>query len=119
MIDIYHSRRINFIKCHWYERDESVNDLSKYALEKKPVGSFYARLYSPDSRSNQDLANSFRFSENTLTIVTDDEVDGLKENCVVSCMGEAYVATNVQREIHLKESQYGRGHYTVYISLRR
>lgn len=118
-IDIYHSRRTNFVKCYYYKRDEKVNDLSKYVLTKKPEGIFYARLYSPNSRQNQDVVNTFRFSENSLTIVTEDDVNDLVENNVVLYNGKAYVVINVQRELHLKESQYGGEHYTTYISLRK
>lgn len=118
-IDIYHSRRINFTKCLYYKRNESINDLSKYVLLEKPEGHFYARLYSPNSRQNQDIANTFRFSENSLTLVTEDDVDELKENNIVLYNGKAYVVMGVQRELHLKESQYSGEHYTTYISLRK
>ena len=119
MIDIYHSRRTNFFKCLYYKRNESINDLSKYVLMEKPEGSFYAKPYSPDSRSNQDISNTYRFSENTVTIMTEDEVDDLVENNIVLYNGKAYVVMNVQRELHLKESQFGHDHYTTYISLRK
>lgn len=118
-IDIYHSRRTNFKKCYFYVRDEKVNDLSKYVLEKKPTGHFYAKLYSPNTRQNQDVVNTFRFSENQLTLVTEDDVDSLKENNIVLYDGKAYVVAQVQRQEHLKEGQFGHNHYTTYISLRK
>ena len=118
-IDIYHSRRTNFVKCYYYKRDNNINDLAKYVLLAKPEGHFYAKLYSPNTRQNQDIANTFRFSENSLTIITEDDVKDLVENSVVLYNGKAYVVVTVQREIHLRESQFGGEHYTTYISLRK
>ena len=119
-VDIYHSRRKNFKKCVYYKRNEKINDLSKYVLLEKPEGVFYARLESPNSRQNQDINNTFRVSENNLTLLTTDDVEDLVENCVVLYNGKAYVVMNVQREECLRESQYYTEHYCrTYISLRK
>ena len=119
-IDIYHSRRTNFKKCYYYVRDEKINDLAKFVLMKQPEGHFYAKPYTPNSRQNQDLANTFRMSENQLTIETSDDVVDLKENNVVLYDGKPFVVVGIQRKECLKESQYRSQHYcTTYISLRR
>lgn len=118
-IDIYHTRRTNFKKCYYYVRDKSIADLSKYVLEKKPAGFFYAKPFTPNSRQNQDLANVFRMSEHQFTIMTEDDVDSLEENNIVLYDGKPYVAIHVQRKEHIKEGQFGHGHYTTYIALRR
>ena len=96
-----------------------MNDLAKYVLVAKPVGHFYARKYSPMSRNNQDVNNTFRFSETMLTIITEDDVDDLKENNVVLFEGHPYVVLNIQRKEHIKEGQFGHDHYTTYSSLRK
>lgn len=119
-IDLYHSRRGNFKECYYYVRNEKINDLSKFILQSKPVGMFYAKLFSPYSRQNQDVANVFRFSENQLTLETTDDVEDLKENNIVLYMGKPYVVLSVQREECLKESEYLQEHYCkTYIGLRK
>lgn len=118
-VDIYHSRRANFSKCVYYKRNEKINDLSKYVLLEKPEGHFYTRLYSPNTRQNQDINNTFRFSENSFTLITEDHVEDLEENNVVIYRNKAYVVMSVQRKLHIKESQFGGEHYTTYISLRK
>lgn len=119
MIDMYHSRRTNFVKCHYYRRDEKINDLDRYVLEAKPTGCFYAKPFSPKNRHNQDIANTFRFSEHTLTIMTEDDIDDLEENNIVEYRNKTYVVVDIQRENHVRESQYGGEHYTTYIGLRK
>lgn len=120
-IDIYHSRRGKFKKCEYWLRDEreSVGDLSKYVYKTRPQGIFYAQEVNSISKTMGQINNVIAYDENTIAIETTDEVLDLKVGCVVSYCNSIWLVTNLQAELHLKQSEYGGEDRTTIISLRK
>lgn len=120
-VDIYHSRRGHFRYCQYWNRDENdqVGDLTKWMLERKPSGSFYATESSPKTNQADQLSNVFLFDKNVITLVTNDNVKDIKRGSVVQYLYHAWLVQNVQFELHHKESEYATEEYTTYISLTR
>ena len=120
-VDIYHSRRGHFRFCQYWNRDEndSVGDLTKWMLERKPSGSFYAKETSPKTNQADQLSNVFLFDKNVITLQTDDDVSDIKRGSVVQYLYHAWLVQNVQFELHHKETEYDTEKYTTYISLTR
>lgn len=120
-VDIYHSRRGNFRYCQYWNRNEndSVGDLTKWILEKKPSGSFWAKETSPKTNQAGQLNNVFMYDKNTISLVTEDKVDDIKRGSIVSYLNHAWIVQNVQFEIHHKETEFDTDKYTTYISIAR
>lgn len=121
-IDIYHSRRTNYEECFYWIRDErtSVGDLNQWILKNKHNGVFYAREVSPEYNQANPQANVFMLDKNMITLETDDDIDDISRGCVVLYNGKPWMVDNVQRKLHLKESQFdSEKHYTVIVSIRR
>ena len=121
MIDIYHSRRGHFRYCQYWNRneDDQIGDLTKWMLERKPSGSFYATEASPKQNQADQLSNVFLFDKNVITLVTNDNVKDIKRGSVVQYLYHAWMVQSVQFELHHKESEYATEEYTTYISLTR
>ena len=121
MIDIYHSRRINYKKCVYWVRDESlaIADLNEWVLKEKQAGAFYAREMNFSKQVNA-VNNIFMFDKNMLTLVTEDKVDDIARGCIVKYKNELWFVESVQANLHLKETEFSNdNHYTTYIALRK
>jgi len=59
-INIYHSRRINYNRCLYWERDESgIGNEDELIYKKKPSGVFYATESNVETNSMNMLAGVF------------------------------------------------------------
>ena len=119
MIDIYHSRRLNFQKCYYWAKDskETREDL---VHQVAPSGSFYANEVSNLSKSFNPIHNAIMFERGTINLQTDDIVDDLKQGCIVKYRDEYWFVVDIQYEIHKKESQFEKNMpSTKVISLRK
>lgn len=121
MIDIYHSRRGHFKLCKYWNRNEndSVGDLSKWIINKKPDGVFYAKQITPKINQANQLNNVFMYDRNSVTIETSDKVDTIKRGSVVQFLNKEWLVQSVQFELHHKESEYSDDEYTTYMQLTR
>lgn len=122
VIDIYHTRRTNYKLCYYYKRDESVRvgDASKWILENKPKGLFYAKPESEASLRRNQIQSEFMLNKNTITISSEDEINDLSPDDLILYNGKSWSVVDIQRKLHLKETQFSsEEHYTTYISLRR
>ena len=122
MIDIYHSRRTNYLDCEYWIRDErdSIANASKYVLNNKPSGIFHAKLVSDKTVTDNQISNVMMFDRNMITIETDDIVDKIQKNSIVRCSEELWIVENVQAIPHKKEMQFSKHiHYKYVLSLRR
>lgn len=122
MIDIYHSRRVNYKLSYYWKRNESVKigDASKWVLENKPSGSFYAKPESEQSLIKNQIHNEFLLDRNSIVISTSDEINDLDSEDLVLYSGKTWLVVSIQRKIHIKETEFSsEEHYTSYINLRR
>lgn len=121
MIDIYHTRRGHFKLCKYWNRneDDSVGDLTKWIIDRKPEGMFYAKQVNAHTNQASQLNNVLMFDKNMVTISTNDIVDTIKRGSVVQYLGKVWLVQSVQFEQYHKESEFDDEKYTTYISLTR
>ena len=120
-VDLWGSRRVNFERCEWYERDEkATKDLSKLVYKTKPTAIFYAKETSAESRRKQELGGLFLGDESTIQIVTKDDVEGIKGGDLVKFRGKTWNVTATQSAETHKQAQFlDKVTKTTYIGLRR
>lgn len=121
MRDIYHSARGKYKLCEYFIRneDEAVGDLSVYVLKNRASGIFYAIEVNNKALNRGEINNVFSYDENYITIETNDNVEGLKNGCVVKYNGHAWNVLNVQQTLHHKEAEFGNTEYSTLIALKR
>ena len=84
-VNIFTSRRTNFLDCEYWlvSKDDLQKDKSILTHEKAPEGTFYARIENSVEDSSSVIAQTFLFDSSTLSISTTDCVPGLKRNCLI------------------------------------
>lgn len=102
-IDLFTSRRVDFDLCTYWSRDNDESDLSEYAHENAPTGTFYAKDENPNTLQKQDIGGMFLFDENTITLSTSDAVD-IKAGDVI-CYDDDYWAVRNVQEVWVNKSQ--------------
>lgn len=120
MINIYRPRRGKFRLCEFWLRDESnyVGDLSKWVIDKKPSGQFYAKPISEKTTNSQQLSNVFMFDQDNITLETEDEIN-IKRGAVVKYAGKYWMVDSFQLRPHLKETEFIEEEYTTFIRIRK
>lgn len=117
-VDIYASRRSCYEKCLWYERDESA-DPRDLVSAKEPSGVFYASEANAEYGQDQVRAGAFMVDSSTVTLKTNDSVDGMKTQDFVAYSGRIWLIEGIQRRKRKKRSEFSREpQYSSYISLR-
>lgn len=118
MIDIYHSRRTKFERCPYFV-EQPDRDLNEWVLKEKPSGIIYCQPVQNRNMSNNPINNVMLFSKNTMCLLTNDECDDLKTNSIILYRGHPWIVTDLSKELHLKQSEFGHDHYDIYIYIRR
>lgn len=118
MIDIYHSRRTKYEECPYYV-DKPDRPLEQWVLFKKPTGYIYCQPVDLRHLQQNQVNNVMMFDKDTIALLTSDECDELGRGSVILYRGHPWIVDNINKEIHLKESQFGEDHYDTYIYLRR
>lgn len=120
MIDIYHSRRGHFWKCTYWVRDLSnKHDWNEWVLKEEPSGIFFAKQDGQLTKNKSDVMNVMLVDSHNVNIVTNDHIDDLIKGSLVKFNDLIWLVDSITQQVHLKESQFGKGHYTSYIALRR
>ena len=98
MIDLWTTRRDNFIKCtYWCKIDNNdIVSLSEVVHERVPSGTFYAKEITPWNEDPQIIDATFKFSSKTVTVETYDKVDNLHEGDVVKLDDFLYRVQTIQ-----------------------
>lgn len=118
-VDIYHSRRGFFRVCKYWLPDKKRNR-DEIVLTQTPAGIFYAKESNVITSGLNPLANVFASNKNTVVLETRDEVNDLVKDSIVLYLGKSWVVDNIQREIHIKETEFSdEVHATTYIGIRR
>lgn len=119
-VEIYHSRRVMFRICEFWLRDESpIYDRNEFVHQNKPSGRFYARQINAESKDANNINGVMLLDKNVITLESNDDLDDLTRGSLVKYNDELWLVEGVQKEPHLKESQFSKEmHYTYYISLR-
>lgn len=109
-IDLFHSRRTNYIPCDYWIRDErdSTGSPSQWILYNQPSGKFYARPVSVKSNQMNVINGVWALDKNMVTIETDDDITDINRGCIIKYDEQLWLVESVQREIHLKESEFSK-----------
>ena len=109
-VDLFHSRRTNYLRCEYWVRDErdQTAPASEWVVYNQPSGVFYARFASPKSTRMDAISGVWAFDSDSLTLETDDHIDDISRGSLIRLEGEFWIVDTVQRVAHLKESEYAR-----------
>lgn len=120
-IDIYHSRRKTPFFCKYWHRDEkATKDLSKLIYETKPAGFFYAKEVNSFNYQQSQAAGVFMYDKTTIQLYTEDEIEDLKQNDIVSFRDATWFVVDIQKKTHAKEAWFSKKPCNAtYVSLRR
>lgn len=124
MIDLYKSRRSNYIKCEWYAQneDEEYVSLDQIKHFSFPAGAFYAKELNSYSVENQVSGNVFMADAHNVSLQTTDNVKALRNNDYVVFDGKLWRVDNKTTTPNNSQRQFrNREHIsaTTIISLRR
>lgn len=124
MIDLWKSRRKNYLECYFWERNENEDYVEENELvyNQRYSGFFMAEEVSSLTVSPQQISDTFMFPEQTITLLTHDCIDNLKENDIVEIKGinKKFRVDSIQRANDKKQRFFIKEGYSAshYISLR-
>ncbi|WP_281512135.1 hypothetical protein [Mammaliicoccus vitulinus] len=122
MIDLWTSRRDTFIECEYWSQneDEDIVNLNEIQYLKNPTGIFYAKESNAYLEDDSDINNTFLVQNNTVTLMTRDNISDLKRRDLVRYEGKMYMVTSISKVKNRNQMQYLRHNYscTYYINLR-
>lgn len=119
-VNLNHSRRTNFLFCSYWIRDErnSTGTAEEWIYNNKPSGNFWAKQLQVKVNQENILNGVWLGDKNFRTIETDDDVNDLTRGSLIKMKGKLWYVTNVQAQLHAKESQFdNEEHYRYIISL--
>lgn len=107
-VDLFHSRRTNYNKCVYWIRDErdASGSPQQWVNYKQPDGHFYARPISPKNSQMNVINGVWAMDTNHVTLETDDDVPNIARGCLVKYDDQLWLVESVQKQIHLKESEF-------------
>ena len=119
MIDIYHSRRTRYRKCYYWLRDN--DEPVEYLIHNvAPSGMFYAIEDNAIAYQNNNVTGNMLFDRNSVVLKTDDDIEDIRQNCVIKYKNLTWFVNDVQMHLHIKETAFGnQEHATTYLTLRR
>lgn len=94
--DVLNSRRGDYKKCIWWIVNKGDEDDSQLIMSRQPVGTFWAREYTPETKSNSSTAGTFLHSKSTVTIRTSAVLEGMEENCLVKYNNKVWLVESAQ-----------------------
>lgn len=121
-IDLFHSRRTKYHYCEYWVRDERDRSgtPSQWVNMNVVSGGFYAKTASPKSTQMNVINGVWANDNHFVTLETDDDIDDISKGTIVKFNDQLWLVEGVQREEHLKESQFSNHiHYKYYVSLRK
>lgn len=120
--DIFQSRRNYNEPCKWWSRNEGEEYDEDVLIHKRvPTGTFWAKEISPETDDNNIIGGVFMVDRDAVTIVSPDNLFGIKDRDWVEYQGEIWRIDNVQkRKARMQNSEFAAdrnvSHYW-YLSL--
>lgn len=113
-IDIYTSRRTFHIKCEWYKAKKDNQKL----IYDTPKEIFYAKLANSINQSNDMVGGFLQIKHEAVTLMTPDNVEGMKPNDKVRFYNEDYRVISIQKRMIKKNSEFmKKPSYYTYIEV--
>ena len=117
-INLNNSRRGYHIRCKWWTEKDKVSNTLEY--QNKSKGVFYAKEYQPQNQLENIDGDLVKIETNQVMIETQDNVKGIKHDCLVEYLGEKWIVDNVQTKMINKRSEYDmRPDVITWLTLRR
>ena len=130
MIDIWTSRRGNFIECEYWLKEDSVmsenlsdfikNPDDELTYKSEPDGIFFAKEVNAYTQDNQVIAEVFMAKRETITLETSDDISVLKRNDIVRFNDKKYRVDSIQKVPFKNQRQFlaNAQSFTYYLSLK-
>ena len=98
-LDIYNSRATYNVKCRWWHRNETDEDIDLNELVMKRIasGSFMAKEVAALRKQDAQVNGVFAFERHFITIKSPDNLVQIVEKDLVEFNGELWIVDNVQR----------------------
>ena len=120
MVDLYRTRRGNFYRCVYWERNVAgALDNEQLIHNVKPTGVFYAKISSSKSKDMTDIAGVFRVGTEGINIETEDIVN-LNKDDLVLFKNNVWIVGRVNSDPIQRNSQFScRESNKTYIELNK
>ena len=124
-INTFTSRRGHYLDCEYWlvEKGELQEDKSELIHKKKSEGTFDAKIENTEENTSSVIAQTFMFDSTTLSISTNDDVPGLKRNClvVIEQWGRKVIwrVESTNKKPIRCNYEFGEVAFKTYIELRR
>lgn len=130
MIDVYQSRRTNYIKCRYWiaKNTEAFRDFGNQAIRRDDGyhiseycdGMFYAREITGESEDNRLIENVILVKKSEIQLETTDNISSLIVNSIVEYDNYYWRVGAIQKIKKKKQSQFLRKtSYKYIVSLIR
>ena len=106
--DLFQSRRNYNEPCKWWSRNESDDyDEDVYVYKRIPTGTFFAKEVNAETDDNNIIGGIFMIDRDSVTIVSPDNLDGIKDRDWVEYQGNIWRVDSVQkRKARMQNSEF-------------
>lgn len=130
MLDIWTSRRGNFIECEYWLKEDFVMDTNlvdfiknpddELVYQREPDGVFFAKELNAYTQDSQQIGETFMARRETITLETSDDISNLKRNDIVKFNDKRYRVDSIQKVPFKNQRQFlaNSQSYTYYLSLK-
>jgi len=107
-VDLFRSRRGNFLRCEYYKRDIShKGDNASLIHKKKPDGIFYAKITGDKTQDAQNVAGYWNITSNQITLETEDIINVVVKD-LVKVNEEIWLVERLSDSPLMKNYEFGR-----------
>lgn len=106
--DLFQSRRNFNERCRWWTRNESDDfEDNELVYKRIPSGMFYAKEANANTDDNNVISGTFMFSRSTVTIISPDDLRGIKPKDIIEYQEELWRVDNIQnKKARIQNSEF-------------
>lgn len=106
-IDLFNSRRDTHEIAKWWK---NVNGKTPNSIIMSDIanGIFYFKQVEGNREQIENIGGMLQYSMQTMTIMTRDNIKGLKVNDIIKLRGNCYIVVNIQKMPKDKNYFYGK-----------
>jgi hypothetical protein len=130
MLDIWTSRRGNFIECEYWLKEDYVMDTNlvdfiknpddEIVYQREPDGVFFAKESGSYTSDNQTIAEAFMVKRESISLETSDDISRLRQNDIVKFNDKKYRVDSIQKVPFKNQRQFlaNSQSFTYYLTLK-
>lgn len=121
-VDLFTSRRTNFIECKYWliSKEDMGKNKEDLTHNKMYDGTFDAKFENQIENTMSVIGQTFMFDSNTVSISTLDDISDLKKNCLVEFYNLVWRVNDVTRAPIKSDFQMSNEiRFKYYMELRR